>query len=371
MWKSSWQCRIKWAPSHTDLETGHLATTSHEKHEYSLTGSLQPVGEVAWKMTAKAPVVQTGEWHPGNYLLLGKNVYSPTGCDFLVASVLLMVSTHCKNCSRVCFKTVKSASSHSQNPPGTTLQTVGGIFFPSTCWLYPIQYGRQLLKPAWWNQLDMCISSRAMSPSAYYCIWNNIVFGLKWASKDGIFGYIHNPSSFFFNFYFLKLPLHATRMQINYEHRGAFLIWGLCCLIPQESEQSARLWTTMDKAGSTNAQVFTEVSREDSLNHNDPIHVDPLLPSCRDRCALGHGTLFSDLTSSTVCLQFAQTWRTIAPPPHARDASTVLHIYIRQWCTLQKEIWLENFPGIWGILGINKQHTDTVQGAFCKQLTHS
>lgn len=62
---------------------------------------------------------------------------------------------------------------------------------------------------------------------------------------------------------------------------------------------------TMDKARNTNTLVFTEVSWEDRLFHNDAVHVDQLLPGCEadiaahsqthghaGRCALGHETLF-------------------------------------------------------------------------------
>lgn len=112
-----------------------------------------------------------------------------------------------------------------------------------------------------------------------------------------------------FNFYLiLKLLLHARQSHINYENCGAFPIWGFM-LFYSWGAWTERLFVagefTMDKARNTNILVFTEVSWEDRLFHNDAVHVDQLLPGCEadiaahsqthghaGRCALGHETLF-------------------------------------------------------------------------------
>lgn len=72
-------------PGHTGRERlvcNRLATTIHkEKNPQPVVSGCWRLMTVAGKMTGKAPVTQTGQWPPGNQLLLGKT------CIPLLASV--------------------------------------------------------------------------------------------------------------------------------------------------------------------------------------------------------------------------------------------------------------------------------------------
>lgn len=141
-----------------------------------------------------------------------------------------------------------------------------------------------------------------------FCPLSKIVFSY-------LFGIVHLSC-------FHKLLLHAWQKSIKYVDYRAFLIGGLCCLIPERPEQSNCLLLRSSQWTKPGTQTHKRLLK--SLEKIDPFTKMPFMPwsghcwSTQPQTDVhwNSNKTLSHLTLSTVFLLFTQTVRILSPYAH-------------------------------------------------------